>query len=252
MRRLVIMALAAAVAGSAQAQDVPQWSLVDRDGVTLAHTQLQSRAAIVVRCAAGQLSVLMAGVPAPTDRMSVTTILDGAKDLTGNWWLADDGAMLMARRPARYARALASANAVSLMARSEGPPWVVEASLPADRAPIDAVLTACDMPLSDPRDTMGLADSDTPAIPPAGLRWERQPAPRYPDRAISKGLTQGTVVMTCITGPAGALRECRAESELPGGGNFGAEAVRAANDARLRQDTPVGALVEFDIMFLLR
>jgi hypothetical protein len=250
---LLLVALALALAGVTRAQERPQWTLTTNGDVTIAHTTLGSRAAFVVRCAADQLSVLLAGVPAPTDRMSVTTIVDGSVDLTGGWWLVDDGSTLMSRRPARYARTLAAGHAVSLMARSgEGQPWIVEASLPADRTPVDAVLEACDLPLSDPRDTLGAGGPDAATTSPVSLHWERQPTPRFPDRAISKGLTEGTVVVTCMTGPAGSLRECRAESELPVGGNFGQEAVRAANNARLGRETTVGRLVEFDITFLIR
>ncbi len=253
MRGAVLLIVALALAGAAQAQERPHWTLTRNGDVAIAHTTLQSRAAVVVRCAADQLTVLLAGVPAPTDRMSVTTIIDGSVDLTDGWWLVEDGSMLMSRRPARYARALAAGQAVSLMARGgEGSPWMVEAALPADRMPVDAVLEACDLPLTDPRDTLLAAGPDAGTASPAGLHWERQPAPRFPDRALSKGLTEGTVVVTCMTGPAGSLHECRAESELPVGGNFGQEAVRAANNARIGRESPVGGLVVFEIMFLIR
>ena len=250
---LLIGALALALAGVVRAQEQPHWALTANGDVTLAHTTLQSRAAVVVRCAAGQLTVLLAGVPAPTDRMSVTTIVDGSVDLTGGWWLVDDGSTLMSRRPARYARALAAGHLVSLMAPGgERQPWIVEAALPADRTPVDAVLEACDLPLSDPRDTMTAGGPDVATTSPVGLHWESRPTPRFPERALSRGLTEGTVVVTCMAGPAGSLHECRAESELPVGGNFGQEAVRAANNARVGRESPVGGLVVFEIMFLIR
>lgn len=253
MRGAVLLIVALALAGAARAQEQPQWTLTTKDDVTIAHTTLQSRAAVVVRCAAGQLSVLLAGVPAPADRVSVTTIVDGSVDLTDGWWLVDDGSMLMSRRPARYARGLADGHVVSLMAPGgEGPPWTVEAALPADRAPVDAVLETCGLPLADPRDTMTAGGADAATTAPAAPRWERQPAPRFPDRALAKGMTEGTVVLTCLTGPGGSLHDCRAESELPAGGKFGQEAVRAAQNARIGPESPAGGLVVFEITFLVR
>jgi hypothetical protein len=254
MRAAVLLISGAlAFAGFAQAQERPQWTLTANGDVTMAHTTLQSRAAFVVRCAAGQFTVLLAGVPAPTDRMSVTTIVDGSVDLTGGWWLVDGGAMLMSRRPARDARALAGGQVVSLTAPvGEGQSWIVESELPADGTPIEAVLEACDLPTSDPRDTMTASGFNPAAASTVALRWERQPTPRFPDRALSKGMTQGTVVLTCLTGPGGSLRECRAENELPAGGNFGQEAVRAANNARTGRETPAGGLVQFELSFFVR
>lgn len=254
MRGVVLAAVAlTAIAGPASAQDSSTWTLTERDGVTIAHTTFQSRVAVVARCADRQLSVLLQGVPTPTDNMMVTAIVDGSADLSGRWWLAEDGNMLLSRRPATFARGLAEGRTATISGQnSDGRPWTVEAPLPQDRAPLDAVLQACDVPLSDPRDRLRPGGRDALNAAPVALHWERMPTPEWPDRAFGKGLTQGVVVVTCITGPAGALRDCRSESELPVGGNFGREAVRAANEARLSPDTPVGALVEFDVAFFMR
>lgn len=256
MRRAVLAGLVTVLAGSvtaAAAQEAPRWTLTERDGVRIAHTELQSRAAVIVRCAARQFSVMLQGVPTPTDRMVVTAIIDGSVDLTNQWWLTDDSAMLMSRRPARFARGLAAGQTVSLATRSsDGRSWLVEGPLPADRTALDAVLSACDIPRTDPRDLRELPGGDGQASTRQPFGWLRPPRGEWPAWASDRNLTEGFVVLSCITGEAGRLEDCRVESELPMGGGFGREAVRSARQARLQAHSPVGVVVEFEINYFLR
>lgn len=242
---------ALALAGAAHAQEQPQWTLTANDDVTIAHTMLQSRAAVIARCAGGQLSVLLQGVPAPTDNMSVTTIVDASVDLTNGWWLAGTEGMLMSRRPATYIRGLAEGRSISLsVVRPDAAPWIVDSPLPEDRGPIDAVLTACDTPLADPRDALEQASKASRGPERAPVSWSRQPTPNWP-ASTPQHIRQGSVVLTCITGQEGRLADCRAESESPLGAGFGREAVKAANAARLNPDSPAGDVVQFEIRFYL-
>lgn len=252
MRTVVSLIGALALAGVAGAQERPRWTLTETGGVTIAHTTLQSRAAVIARCARGQLSVLLQGVPAPADNMSVTTIVDASVDLTNAWWLAGTDGMLMSRRPAAFIRGLAEGQSVAMSAPRPGAsPWVLESFLPEDRAPIDAVLTACDTPLSDPRDALEQVWKASRGSEKPPVRWARQPTPNWPGGTAPQHIRQGSVVLTCITGEEGRLSDCRAESESPLGVGFGREAVKAANVARLNSDMPAGVVVEFEIRFFL-
>lgn len=248
---LTLWSFAGAVA--AQEPQAPQWSLVEGDGVTIAHTVIQSRIALIARCAGSQFSVMLQGAPQPADGMVVETIIDGAVDKSGRWWLSDGTPMLLSRQPAALARGLVIGRSVSLSSGGNGGRWTVQGPLPADARPLQDVMEACNVASEDARDqarargpVSGLGNS------PVGLNWVDHPSPEWPSWAYSKGLTHGVVAVSCVTGTEGTLRECRADAEIPLGAGFGREAVRAAHASRMEPDTPVGALITFDVMFMMR
>lgn len=70
--------------------------------------------------------------------------------------------------------------------------------------------------------------SPAPSGPP---RWLRQPTPEFPDRALNRGVTRGSVELSCTVGGSGRLADCEVMEESPEGLGFGANALRETRRA---------------------
>lgn len=91
--------------------------------------------------------------------------------------------------------------------------------------------------------------------PGPGVRrptWLTQPPVMYPDRAVRAGVEEGAAQLTCIAEPSGRLSRCRVISETPAGYDFGANAVRAAEQARVAPQTVDGVATPSPITFMIR
>ena len=102
-----------------------------------------------------------------------------------------------------------------------------------------------------------------PPAPPAPPRpsvirnpsWSRQPTVEFPERALSRGVESGTVVLNCLVQPNGSVTDCRIESENPSGAGFGQAAISGARRARVSprevDGAATGARVTFTVRFRL-
>lgn len=83
--------------------------------------------------------------------------------------------------------------------------------------------------------------------------WERSPPVEYPERAMSRGIESGLVVLRCRPNASGALSNCMIVSESPAGAGFGQAALAGARRARLSPDTvndiDEDASVQFTVRF---
>ena len=99
-----------------------------------------------------------------------------------------------------------------------------------------------------------------PPAPPAPPRpsvitqpaWSRQPAGEFPERALSRGIYSGTVVLSCTANPNGSLSGCSINSEDPSGAGFGQAALAGARRARLSPRTVDGAATGARVTFTTR
>lgn len=86
--------------------------------------------------------------------------------------------------------------------------------------------------------------------------WERSPTVEYPERAMSRGIESGDVVLRCLVNASGTLRDCEVVSESPAGAGFGQAAVAGARRARLTPRTPndmeEDPRVQFTVRFRVR
>ncbi len=82
--------------------------------------------------------------------------------------------------------------------------------------------------------------------------WLTQPYVIYPDRAIRAGINGGEAQLTCIAGTSGRLSRCRIISETPAGYDFGANAVQAAEQARVAPRTVDGVAAQTPVAFTIR
>ncbi|MDI6624811.1 MAG: energy transducer TonB, partial [Brevundimonas sp.] len=96
-----------------------------------------------------------------------------------------------------------------------------------------------------------------PPRPPeiSNVTWQRQPAPEFPERAISRGIEAGTVQLVCTVSPNGSATNCSIVSEDPSGAGFGQAAVRSMSRARFSPRTvdgvAEGGRARFTIRFRL-
>jgi len=102
----------------------------------------------------------------------------------------------------------------------------------------------------------------TPWVPedgaPVGLSWSRLPRGSYPEDARRHGIAGGRVVVSCVVQAEGRIDECIIESEHPAGYDFGREAIRAAERARIVSPThpdearaAVGRRISFPVNYRL-
>lgn len=97
-------------------------------------------------------------------------------------------------------------------------------------------------------------------LPPAPPRptfinspgWARLPQVEFPERAMSRGIAEGRVVLRCAVQPSGAVSDCAVTEETPAGAGFGQAALSGARRARLSPRTVEGAAVGAQVSFTVR
>lgn len=86
--------------------------------------------------------------------------------------------------------------------------------------------------------------------------WERPPTVEYPERAMSRGIESGDVVLRCLAHPNGSLSGCEIVSEDPAGAGFGQAALAGARRARMTprtaDDMEEPPRVQFTVRFRTR
>jgi TonB family protein len=235
-RQAVIAGLLALAGSPAAAQEAgAAWNLIvdEAQHATLAVTATSTGQTIAVRCLAGQLDVLVAGLPSLSGRSRYLQTTWGSRSPEGGFWLAED-TTVFSETPARSARLLRRGGRLTLMV-AEAPepdsplrPYGFE--LPRDAASVDRVLEACGAPMEDPRDD--LSRWTQPRVFPPNL-WSRPPVADYPSAAAEAGIESGFAVVGCIVGQGGRLQDCRVERENPQGAGFGEAAMRAMRGTRM-------------------
>jgi periplasmic protein TonB len=82
--------------------------------------------------------------------------------------------------------------------------------------------------------------------------WARQAAPEFPERAQSRGIESGSVVVSCTVQPNGSLANCQIASETPSGAGFGQAALAAARRSRVSPRTVDGAAQGATVRYTVR
>lgn len=82
--------------------------------------------------------------------------------------------------------------------------------------------------------------------------WARQPTVEFPERATSRGIESGRVVLNCLVQPNGSMTDCNIVSEDPSGAGFGSAALAGARRARLSPRTVDGAAQGARVNFTVR
>lgn len=194
------------------------WDFVANDTTVAAGVTYGGGQGLIVRCENGSLQVAVSGLGVPPPRRSMTfgstTLLtvqsDQADPQEQTWFHMPGQDIVFSGRPGFSARSLRTARKLTLRtSRTEAGDQRrrFEVDLPADSSAIDRVLTACEEPLSDPRDTIAEAIRTVQAN-------ERRPGRTWairPDFTALREFQNGYIVASCIYGATGRLGDCRVE-----------------------------------------
>ena len=256
---ILTMCLVGALATPCHAQNSDGWDYADTPAVKVASVSFGSGQSIAIRCAGGELDVMILGLPVETgggNRLLEVGL--GGADLRRQTWLNhESAAVVYSARPAFSARYLRGGGQLTLrMTPSEAQPVIrrFQLKLPTDGLNIDRVLEVCSVPLTDARDQV--FEIEPPLSPPPNLQtnlWEQLPHVNFPGTAANAGVAAGRASVSCLVGERGDLGQCRVERESPKGVGFGRETVRAFERARVRLTPGVepGQIVIIQTMFAI-
>lgn len=251
-------AVAAVLALPASAQTADDWDLREEPAreLALATLEFQDAPVLAVRCARGELSVMVARLQpheGPTRDLELTL---GGHAGSGRWAAVGDGATAARTVSGMAVRELAAGGEISLTVRDAAPPRRYRYTAPAASAALGRVLTACGQPTAYARDAERAALRDAGWNIDAPPAWETPPGPGFPSRAFTRGVRLGRADLTCRLQPDRSLRECEVEGEYPAGLGFGEEALTAAAEARVeaseRTAALTGRLITFSTTFQLQ
>lgn len=247
MMRATVFGVVAALAatGSATAQEAT-WTAQTAGDVRLAYSVFpDAGVAVIARCQAGALELLLQGVQLAAPEIDGAAQFDEGKIREVRWTRSDDGRYLIADRPGHLMRGLTQASAARLQfgfgERAAG----LDLTPPSDAAPLEGVLSACGQPLTSPRD-----EAEPLRLASDGDEWLRRGRIRAPSLAVRDHVS-GWAQVTCLTGVEGRLTDCEVEAEGPAGYGFGRATVASLEESRLQPDTPQGRLVSIRFTTLI-
>ena len=251
-------AVAALLVVPASARTADDWDLREDPGreLALATLEYQDAPVLAVRCARGELSLMVARLQPRQGTTRDLELTVGGHAGSGAWAAVGDGAVAARTVSGMAVRELAAGGEVSLTVRDSAPPRRYRFQAPAASAALGRVLTACGQPVAYGRDaeraSLRNAGWDIDALP----AWETPPGPGFPSRAFTRGVRLGRADLTCRLQPDRSLGECEVEGEYPAGLGFGEEALTAAADARVeaseRTAALTGRLITFTTTFQLQ
>lgn len=222
--------------------------------LTTASVAYSSGQSIVVTCRAGDLNVIVRGVNPDAGLSRYTEVAIDQQHLDAqNWFNLSDGGAVLSGTPAFHARRFRNGGALGFGVGPSGlHPRVAQRfvmDLPDGFEGVDQVLTACGVPLSDPRDSLPrwnpfAFSGDSP--------WVRMGRPEFPTAAAAAGIETGFAVSSCIVGPRGEPLECRVEKESDPRAGFGNAAVRSLRSARVVVGGEGGAVPGQVLVALMR
>lgn len=137
-------------------------------------------------------------------------------------------------------------------------PAVIPTNVPVPPAPI--IPTKAEDRIENTAPPVFTPDPPRPAPVPAPPRpsvitnpsWARQPTVEFPERATSRGIESGRVVLNCLVNANGSMSDCNVVSEDPAGAGFAAAAQAGARRARLSPRTVDGAAQGARVNFTMR
>ena len=191
----------------------------------------QTGAALAARCSEGVFSLLFAAVH-DGERYPAHYRVDGGRWEHALWTPAARDRLFSSSAPARMARKVAAGGQLELRFTPEGePPVLYQLDLPSDHGALNAVISDCGLPLSDPRDALIMVENP---------QWMSRPDGQDLARHYPGDVRQGDSAMLCTVNRAGRLEDCETTYETPPGRGVGDASLALAPRFRLRN--PDGAL----------
>lgn len=247
-RRLLALPLLLACGAAQEPAPAPSdWALLadPRQGMTAAVLETTAGVHIILRCHEGAFTAFVTGL-APSRRETrriELTVGDGPRQ-GREWANSEDGTSAFSDLPAPLARELRNGGQLQLRvppAESGEPATRYVLEVAPSQTAIDQTLTACGLPLVDPRDQRlaDLGDTDMPR----SLDWSQRPRITFPASRYARGFA----VVSCITAPDGRPTDCVIETEHPHDGGFGRAVLRGVERGRIgdsaNPDSPLPPLM---------
>lgn len=243
------LAVAGAVAlilggAPASAAQTPSWNTVQDapGGMNASVAEWPSGVQILSRCSDGVFSLMFAAVhdgPAAQTHYR----LNGGEWERVHWDPAQRSRLFFSRTPARMARKFSAGGALELRFSSdEARPVLYQLDLPSDGEALRSVVSACGLPLVDPRDDLSIVDNVDWLSRPSGRDFERH----YPLQGGGHGATS----VLCIVRRSGSLDDCELTYETPPAFDFGHATLALMPHFRLAREQAIefeGRLVSIPI-----
>lgn len=235
------------------------WGLMQDDAnqTTIASVAYSTGNTIAVICRAGQIDVLLTGMPETAEPTRIVGLQYDSRPTDHQSWLtATTPTSMISGLPGPNVRRLRVSQrlAVTLSLSPDERPRRYVLDLPTDPSGLDQVMIACNQPLTNPRDDLPVWDMLNFVSPRNG--WARMPRPEFPQAAASAGIPAGYAILSCVVGPGGIPQDCQTEKESDPRGGFGVSALEAMTSARIRMSgegrAQIGQLFRGTIRFQIR
>ncbi|MGO4409137.1 MULTISPECIES: hypothetical protein [unclassified Brevundimonas] len=247
----MIIALAAlAVAGQPFDADADGWDMmIDPDHGRVASAAWASGQAVLVRCKAGRLDVIVNGLPpAETRSRRIEMTLGEVGPETQSWATAPGSPIASPPEPARIARLMADGGDLDLRVMTTGGEATYGLPLPSDGAGVRDVLQACNQLTTGEHDRL-------PRLAETATRWTRKPVAVLPPRFGKYRFVAAEARLGCLIDADGRPSSCWVEGETPSGKGVGPAAVASTMTARFEvpDDGKTGfRIIRFDYKFEAR
>lgn len=240
---LTVLGLAAPCLAQESPDAAEDWALTsipDRKAV-VAMIDFTSGLNIAARCIDGVYDVMITGLPEAEGRVLSRELGIQAGDddtpSTSVWSVGARHDAAFSRIPAHVARDLAKGGKLQVIvpATPKTPRTRYVMDLVPSSTAIEQTLTACGLPLVDPRRTRDdQIDGNGQDGLPAAVMWQSAPRPSFPAAVNGRSPREGYVVLSCVATQEGRLEDCQTESEQPAGYDLGRSVQRSLPRARLR------------------
>lgn len=203
------------------------WDMTNHaDHGRVASAAWMSGQAVLVRCNAGRLDVVINGLPpAETRSRRIEMTLGAVGPETQSWAAAPGSPIASPPEPARIARLLADGGRLDLRVLTTGSEATYRLPLPSDGRGVRDVLRACNQPTTGEHDRL-------PRLAETATRWARNPAAILPPRFGKYRFVEAEARLGCLIDADGHPSSCWVEGETPPGKGVGPAAVASTMTAR--------------------
>lgn len=223
---IIAALLLLSLAGQTAEADADGWDMTSDAArqSTIASAAWSSGQAILVRCQAGRLDVIVNGFdPSEGDTRLIEMTLGDIGPESQAWAATPGRAFASPPEPARIARILTNGGELRLRTKTkegqEGRTYALP--LPTNGDGVRQVLRDCNQPLQGEYDRL-------PRLAGDAVTWRRTPTPLAPREAVS-----GEASVGCIVDASGRPASCWIEAENPTGKGIGAAALATARTGLL-------------------
>ena len=223
---IIAILLSLSIAGQTAEAETDGWDMTSDPArrSTIASAAWSSGQAILIRCQAGRLDVIVNGFDPSEGGARLVEMTLGDIGPESQPWAATPGrAFASPPEPARIARLLTNGGELRLRTKTkegqEGRTYALP--LPTNGDGVREVLRNCNQPLHDEHDRL-------PRLTGDAITWRRTPTPVAPSEAVS-----GEASVGCIVDTSGRPASCWIESESPTGKGIGAAGLATARTGLL-------------------